>query len=160
MPTQDELRELFDYDSLTGELVIRRARGQARTGQHVTGKTAAGYVKCKVRGRWYRVHRLIWVWHYGPIPRDKVVDHINWVRHDNRILNLRLLESATNSRRRRDWQKLGRLHCLQRTPNNKWHIRLVTDGKRRSFGVFARLRDAINRRDEIMRAQAVQLLAD
>ena len=36
--------------------------------------------------------------HNGPIPKGKIVDHINHIRHDNRLCNLRLVSSLDNAR--------------------------------------------------------------
>lgn len=47
-----------------------------------------GYLVCKISGKQYRVHKLIWLYHYGQWPKGDI-DHINGIRDDNRIENLR-----------------------------------------------------------------------
>lgn len=42
------------------------------------------------------VHRYVWVCHKGPIPDGLVVDHINGIRGDPRLQNLRLLTNRQN----------------------------------------------------------------
>ena len=51
------------------------------------GKTDKGYISGTLKGKRYYEHRLIWFYHYGQWP--KVLDHINNVRDDNRVENLR-----------------------------------------------------------------------
>lgn len=46
------------------------------------------------------LHRLIWQHIHGPIPSGLQIDHINGVRTDNRISNLRLVTNAQNSQNR------------------------------------------------------------
>jgi Drexlerviridae HNH endonuclease len=63
-----------------------------------------GYVKTSIwRGE--QVHPLVvkraqvvWVSVHGPVPDGFVIDHINRVRHDDRISNLRLVTVAENHR--------------------------------------------------------------
>lgn len=47
------------------------------------------------------LHRIIYEWHYGKIPKDMQVDHINGINTDNRIENLRCVNQPVNSRNRK-----------------------------------------------------------
>lgn len=42
------------------------------------------------------VHQLVWIMHNGVYDPDLEIDHINRVRHDNRIENLRAVTTAKN----------------------------------------------------------------
>lgn len=95
LPTQARLRELFDYRD--GVLYHKVNRGKGRRG------APAGCISCgngytrlysSVKGRHHPVHRLVWVWHYGNIPANMDINHINGDRTDNRIANLRLANHA------------------------------------------------------------------
>lgn len=59
---------------------------------------SCGYIIVSYGGQRMLTHRIIWELHYGPIPAGLIIDHINGVRHDNRIENLRLATRAENSR--------------------------------------------------------------
>lgn len=53
-----------------------------------------GYIKSKDG----KMHRMVYELVTGqPIPKDKMVDHINRVKHDNRFCNLRLVDSRQNN---------------------------------------------------------------
>lgn len=58
------------------------------------GSTSAdGYTRVKYEEKNYLAHRIIWYKHFGAFPSGQL-DHINGIRNDNRIENLR---PATNS---------------------------------------------------------------
>lgn len=44
------------------------------------------------------VHRIIWETFYGEIPEGYQIDHINTIRTDNRLDNLRVVTQAENNR--------------------------------------------------------------
>lgn len=46
--------------------------------------------------RHYMVHRLVYETFVGVIPTDKEIDHINTIRNDNRLFNLRLCTRKEN----------------------------------------------------------------
>ena len=41
-------------------------------------------------------HRVVWVWHNGPIPEDKEINHIDYNRTNNRIENLEVVTHSEN----------------------------------------------------------------
>ena len=52
---------------------------------------------CQINTIKYYLHRLIWVFNYGEILDDKLVDHINRNKSDNNIENLRLVDYRGNA---------------------------------------------------------------
>jgi len=97
----------------------------------------------RISGRMYRAHRLAWLYVHGKWPENEI-DHINGVRSDNRISNLRDATTAENRQNhaiRRDntstvpgvdWHK-----SVQ-----KWRVRIRVPGKRITVGFFKNLEDA------------------
>jgi HNH endonuclease/AP2 domain len=105
VPTQQRLRELFDYDAETGALTWRhrpdmRSQWNVRYAGKVAGSiNADGYLVIKIDSRSYFAHRLVWVYLCGDVPDE--IDLINGVKADTRIANLRLATSAQNAQNRR-----------------------------------------------------------
>ena len=54
-----------------------------------------GYLILKIKGRQYKAHRLAYFLYYKKEP-DGEIDHINRIRDDNRICNLRNVDRQTN----------------------------------------------------------------
>lgn len=68
----------------------------------VDGTTAQIYSSGKYKSvsvgkkKSYMLHRILYAWFIGNIPRNMVVDHINNDSNDNNIHNLQLLDRKTN----------------------------------------------------------------
>ncbi|MCK3201792.1 HNH endonuclease [Escherichia coli] len=62
-------------------------------GSIIKGK---GYKRVGLKGRSYKVHRIIWEMHNGPIPEGMEVDHIDHNKINNAIWNLRLVTRKGN----------------------------------------------------------------
>lgn len=94
--TQERLKELLHYDPETGIFTWKVSRGPARKGD-VAGPRVSprGYSILRVDGPHYLQHRLAWLYVYGVFPILQI-DHINGVRTDNRIQNLRLATNGEN----------------------------------------------------------------
>ena len=99
--TQEQLKDKFDYDPITGVLSFTTNFCNCRNPWK--GKRAGYVVKDSYRvvgissSQFYE-HRLIWKWHYGEEP-PHMINHINQNGLDNRIENL---EASTNSENQRN----------------------------------------------------------
>lgn len=99
MLTQMRLKELLLYDPETGVFTwLSKPNRSIRMGD-VAGCMASGYRQIKIDGRLYRAHRLAWLYVHGKWPADQI-DHINGVRDDNRIVNLREATQSQNQQNR------------------------------------------------------------
>lgn len=103
LPSCEELNRLFRYDPETGKLYHKLPkRGPKKPTQEAGSMTDSGYVRVKIKGAYYKAHRIIWKMVYGCDPNPlKEVDHINNIRSDNRIVNLQELEPSANKAKRK-----------------------------------------------------------
>lgn len=92
----------------------------------------------KFQGKFHRLHRVIWLMHCGTWP-SMDLDHINGIRSDNRIGNLREVTMAQNC-----WNKASRPDAAVywHATNKRWTVSMGLNGKLRHFGSFKDKADA------------------
>lgn len=133
-----ELHERFLYEPDTGFLCWRRRAGSAAAGSIVGCINKEGYVVTRIKGRQYRVHRIVWAMHNGVWP-EVDIDHINMCKTDNRIENLRLCNDSLNNFNRP--KKANGKHSQYKGVDihkGKWRARIRPgDGTRIELGHFA-----------------------
>ena len=95
----EEVAKLFTYDRESGVLYWRiRDRNTIRH-KYVAGSikgTNDGYRRVGIKGKIYQEHRIIMMLCFGHIPENAEIDHINHVRNDNRLANLRFATQREN----------------------------------------------------------------
>ncbi|MFH5067193.1 HNH endonuclease [Enterobacter cloacae complex sp. 2024EL-00215] len=97
----------LEYDPDTGNFVrlICLPGCGSKPGDVAGYKRKNGYVVIRFNGKQYRAHRLAWFYVHGEWP-DGEIDHINGVKSDNRLRNLRIANRSENTknigRRRRN----------------------------------------------------------
>ena len=89
----EEIRGWLEYNPHTGDLIWLKGRGKAKTGS-VAGTLLKGYLQLRFEKVNYRCHRVAWFLHYGEQPY--ILDHVNNVKSDNRIVNLQEVTDQEN----------------------------------------------------------------
>ena len=73
-----------------------------------------GYVRVRYYGRLVRLHRIIFKFYFGDIPKGYVIDHIDHVRDNNKIANLRCITQKENSQnqKRSKWFNMSKCDLI------------------------------------------------
>ena len=95
--TTEELREVLEYNPITGLFYWKESRGPNAVKGSKAGcaSTQGDYWDIKVGGSNYRAHKLAWQYVYGIIPNK--IDHIDSNRRNNSITNLREVSRSENT---------------------------------------------------------------
>ena len=137
--TQKRLKYLFDYDSEAGVFTrVAKPCNRVKIGDSCGDNDGHGYLRCLVDGKRYKLHRLAWLYVYGVWPTNEI-DHINGIRDDNRILNLREATRAENSQNQSHPQKnnkCGVLGVWVDKNTNKFCAQIRVNGKKKWIGSF------------------------
>jgi hypothetical protein len=133
--------ELFEY--CDGHLYRKIGQGGQLIGAKAGGRSSNGYINVRIDGTLYMTHRIIYLMHFGVLP--KYIDHINQNKLDSRIENLRestCSQNLGNVGRRSD-NTSGCPGVQWNAINNNWRVILTYEGKRHEVGSFKELKDAI-----------------
>ncbi|MFY0735623.1 HNH endonuclease signature motif containing protein [Aurantimonas sp. NFXS3] len=151
--TREEVLALLSYDPVTGIFrwkIETHGHGGAIHPGDEAGTIKDGYRHIILFGRQYRAQHLAWLIMTGEWPTGFDIDHENRSRDDNRWDNLREAtrsQNNINSGPHRN-NKSGRKGVSWRKDTQKWHARIVVDGRTLLLGDFHELQEAIAARDE------------
>jgi hypothetical protein len=160
LPDIAVLRQLLRYEPDTGKLYwLSRPMSmfpksqQANTwntknaGRETFTLVHKGYYQGTIFNAKFRAHRVAWALYYGRWP-ERHLDHINGVRTDNRIENLREVERSENQRnqKRRTDNTSGATGVSWYVLQGKWVAEIYVDGKKKNLGYFDTYEEAISAR--------------
>ena len=145
--TSERLRELLSYDPETGDFRCVAKRPGLKFDRMDGRKKNQGYLLICVDRYAYSAHRLAWLYVHGKWPADQI-DHINGVRDDNRIANLREATHTQNHQNRENSPKnvSGHPGVSRHKMAGKWRAQISHFGKYRHLGVFDSIEDAVEAR--------------
>tara|TARA_R110000772_G_scaffold5454_8_gene19525 strand:+ start:1406 stop:1927 length:522 start_codon:yes stop_codon:yes gene_type:complete len=140
---------LFYYDNGSLRNKITR-NSRALKGGIAGSRHHTGYFQVQVEGTLYMVHRLIWNMFHGAIEDAYEIDHINHIRDDNRIQNLRIVTRQGNRRNQSRSKKntSGVIGVSRYNPRNKWQSQIKVNGKNIHLGFYDDFEEAVKVRKE------------
>ena len=152
----DYLRERLHYDPETGKLFWKDHEGMPKWWRVRYAEKEAftyinpdGYHQGSVDCIRLKCHRVAWAIYYGKWPEQQL-DHINGVRADNRIKNLRGASNQENQRnaamKKNNTSGVNGVYWHKRS--KKWVARMVVDRKVKHLGLFDTIEEAAKARQE------------
>ncbi len=139
-PDIDAIRSCISYNAETGEFIRLVSAGGSMAGSVIKSKVSKnGYVYVAVLGIKILAHRVAWALAHGEWPPHDI-DHIDGVRSNNRLSNLRPAtrgENMQNERRARASNKsCGLLGVSWSKAANRWSAGIKVGGKKKHLGLF------------------------
>lgn len=139
MLTQQEALAALCYSPDTGELNWLVQRGRVVPGQRAGAFDHRGYLIVRIFGRIYKAHRVAWLMVHGSWPKGQI-DHINGMKSDNRLCNLRDVSALINSQNQHKAQTRNRSSGLRGVTldrfTGKWKAQLRFAGRNYQIGRF------------------------
>ena len=163
LPTPKEIRKLLRYEPDTGKLywlertpdlfedgkqsaetACRRWNTRYASKEALATLHGGGYRQGSIFGKAYLAHRVVWVMVHNEWPADQI-DHINGVKNDNRIENLRVVTNGENSRNlpKRADNTSGHMGVRWHKKALKWTAQITVNSQQVHLGVFTKKDDAI-----------------
>ena len=144
------VKDKYSYDEKTGWLIWKNCHYKKKNGKRAGNlDKSTGYRRIKINKKIYQEHRIIWLWYEGYLPEKGIeIDHINRIKNDNRISNLRLVRRSCNA-------KNTDIYCNNTTGiigvpesrNDKYEPNIRNNkGKLISLGSFNTLLEAVKAR--------------
>lgn len=132
----NDWKTLLSYED--GKLFWKkRMSSRAAKGALAGTKSKTRYSRIYLKGKEYKVHRIVYMLHHGSIPDDMVIDHINRDITDNRIENLRIVSQNDNSK-----NQIG--SGIRQLPSGRWAAAIGVDYTSNHLGTFDTQEEARN----------------
>lgn len=138
--SQDDVKRLFEYRD--GLLYWKISFRGTKKGELAGTLRADGYRQVTINSTAYMHHRLVFLYHHGYMPENKV-DHINRVKSDNRIENLREVSNSCNTinSKNRDGTSSGVRGVY--FESGKWRARIKARGTVQHLGFTEDFMEAV-----------------
>lgn len=149
MIDQEYLKSILNYDPENGLFRWKKQRSGIRIGDVAGCIQKYGYRRIKIDGKLYLASRLAWLYYHGEFPQHEV-DHINHIRDDNRILNLREVTHQENNKNKSMQcdNTSGTTGVYWNKRDKKWVAHIQIDGKSIYLGRFSSKSDAVEARKQ------------
>jgi hypothetical protein len=140
---EDSLKQQVEYKD--GKLFWKACYNPASIGKECGWLGNRGYRAFKIGSKMLLTHRVIWFLHHNSWPtEDKMIDHINGNKLDNRLENLRLATRSQNGANRKEHKNntsgYRGVHWVKEDKN--WRANIKVNNKIKSLGRYKTAEEA------------------
>jgi hypothetical protein len=143
--TEKDFKSELSFDLQSGVITWAIFKPGIKVGRRAGGiHKVTGYRRIGFRGVLMQEHHVLWFIANGYWANE--IDHINGVRSDNRLNNLREVtrsENLQNLKRANKNSRSGHLGVSWHNRDRLWRVRIGLNGKKFCVGYFKKLEDAI-----------------
>ena len=142
MITQLQIKDLFEYKNNSLYWKNVKVNRYVKNGALAGSNHHSGYRNIKINGKLYSEHRLIFLYHYGYIPKE--IDHIDGNSLNNDINNLRMVTKSQNAMNRKSRKNSSSIYkgvCWDKI-RNKWVVHITINKKLKYLGRFINEKEA------------------
>ena len=141
-PNLDRLRAMLSYNAATGEFFNLAPCSGGGLPRRVGNINRSGYMRVHFGGRFFAAHRLAWFYVTGQWP-EKDIDHINGIRHDNRLCNLRAVTRKQNRENTTvSWSASGVRGVTWCKKRKAWKAQVRHNQQQYNLGYFSDVNEA------------------
>lgn len=130
--------EYWNYNPETGFLKVKKKFSKFSNRQigQTVGYIHAGYLATAINNKTIFIHRIVFLMYHKYMP--EFIDHVNGVKNDNRIENLRSCTRSQNGMNRGPFKnnKSGFKGVCWFKCRKKWHAQIYLNSKRIHIGLF------------------------
>jgi len=101
-----------------------------------------GYLRTGIDYKTFLVHTIIALCYLGERPDNKVIDHINSIKTDNRVENLQYITQSENIMKRTT-MKGKPIKGIQKKPSGRFQVRIMINRKNACLGTYDTEEEAI-----------------
>jgi hypothetical protein len=131
------VQQILDYCPFTGQFTWKiRVNTKVPSGSIAGTPHNRGYIHITIKGKKFLAHRLAWMFVHKTFPQS-AIDHINGVRTDNRIENLRTVTHSENLQNQKNPRgKNPYLGVSFSKYMNKWLASITVNKFQKNLGYF------------------------
>lgn len=134
--TNSNVHDLFEYRD--GELWWKEPKKGRDLTKPAGAVSSHGYRVFGIKGRQFRLHRVVWLYHYGKWPKGHI-DHIDGNKLNNNIDNLReasIKQNSYNQGKRKN-NTSGYKGVTWHKGHQKWYASIKINGNSKYLGSFS-----------------------
>ncbi len=147
MISRDLLKDILYYNKDSGVFTWKKSKSCKIKKGDISGSVKKhGYIEIGINKKTYLAHRLAWLYEYGNFPKN--IDHINQIKTDNRISNLRQVTQTENNKNKSIMKNntSGQCGVVWHKKSSKWQSQIVVNKKNIYLGLFKKYSDAVDAR--------------
>lgn len=137
--TETMIRDCLRYEPESGKIYWKKRpspNSSVREGRIAGSQGTKGYRRFFINGREIQVHQAVWFFERGSWPTSHI-DHIDGVRSNNVITNLRLVDFAENAMNRAGRTSTGYKGVYRtKSKTSPWKASIYYNGASRHIGYF------------------------